>query len=76
MKLKTKGLISKLAGQNTNMAEPPFTIRIHTEKQDMDWMVRLEEVTFRQTLVSLPKIRPDGIRSISCSKRVLCSSSL
>ena len=35
------------------MDEPPFTIRIHTENnQDMDWIVRLEEVTFRQTLVS------------------------
>ena len=40
------------------MDEPPFTIRIHTENnQDMDWIVRLEEVTFRQTLVSFNNLK-------------------
>lgn len=41
------------------MAEPPFTIRIHTENnQDMDWIVRLEDVTFRQTLEVISQILP------------------
>ena len=32
--------------------QPPFTIRIRTENnQDMDWMVKPDEVTFLQTLV-------------------------
>ncbi|KAK7115614.1 dual specificity mitogen-activated protein kinase kinase 5-like [Littorina saxatilis] len=41
------------------MSEPPFTIRIHTENnQDMDWMVRLEDVTFRQTLEVISSLLP------------------
>lgn len=35
------------------MTDPPFTIRIRSENnEDMDWMVKPDQVTFLQTLVS------------------------
>ena len=50
------------------MDEPPFTIRIHIENhQDMDWIVRLEEVTFRQTLVSFEKFCSDVTHMLTFS---------
>lgn len=38
---------------------PPFTIRIRTENnQDMDWMVKPDEVTFLQTLEVFTQVMP------------------
>ena len=43
------------------MAEPPFTIRIRSENnEDMDWMVRPDEVTFLQTLEVFSQIMPNS----------------
>ncbi|XP_059177146.1 dual specificity mitogen-activated protein kinase kinase 5-like [Physella acuta] len=41
------------------MTDPPFTIRIRSENnQDMDWMVKPDEVTFLQTLEVFSQIMP------------------
>ncbi|RUS77405.1 hypothetical protein EGW08_014824 [Elysia chlorotica] len=41
--------------------QPPFTIRIRTENnQDMDWMVKPDEVTFLQTLEVFTQIMPQS----------------
>ena len=41
------------------MAEPPFTLRIRSENlEDMDWMVKPDEVTFLQTLEVFSQITP------------------
>ncbi|XP_012944638.2 dual specificity mitogen-activated protein kinase kinase 5 [Aplysia californica] len=43
------------------MSEPPFTIRIRSENnEDMDWMVKPDEVTFLQTLEVFSQIMPNS----------------
>ncbi|GFO50343.1 dual specificity mitogen-activated protein kinase kinase 5, partial [Plakobranchus ocellatus] len=42
-------------------SQPPFTLRIRTENyQDMDWMVKPDEVTFLQTLEVFTQIMPQS----------------